>query len=84
MEMDGISPPKTAVVLHESSYMDTVAITGQARLLEPPRGYQCVWKQEGKRGTGLCIWKPIPKPGYVAMGFVAERGTKTPPPGLIR
>jgi hypothetical protein len=47
-----------------------------------------VWLDEHQSRAGstsfLSLWRPVPPPGYVAMGYVAEKGPLPPPVGLVR
>lgn len=44
-----------------------------------PVRYECCWSA----GEGLALWRPVPPPGYVAMGCVASPGPLEPPPGRL-
>jgi len=50
-------------------------------LLEFPLDYKLVWHNNTlKCGYGdISIWKPIPPPGYQALGYVTEYGKRTKP-----
>ena len=65
-----------------SSYMFVVKATDDTQplpALASPTDYELVW---GDQGTGSTddgsFWKPIPPPGYVALGLVAQSGYDKP------
>ncbi len=41
-----------------------------------PRRYEVAWDA----GEGLVLWRPVPPPGYVALGCVATSSPHEPPP----
>jgi hypothetical protein len=52
-----------------------------------PIRYDLVWK-DGKSGvlgsrSNLTIWKPVPPPGYVALGLVARYVSKPPSTNMV-
>lgn len=80
----GFDPPASAVVV-----LDSVAVgegLGQKKgmpLVKAPRGYELVWNDGNpKADMRACFWKPIPHPGYVAMGCVATIGDQPPKKGI--
>ena len=73
----GFSPPPKAMVLQD---------VGDGYVVSPVR-YDLVWK-DGKSGvlgsrSSLTVWKPVPPPGYVALGFVARYVTKPPSTSMV-
>lgn len=46
-----------------------------------PTGYDLVWS--GSDSQEFAIWRPLPPPGYVALGCVAGRRTVPPPPAVV-
>jgi len=73
----GYHPPLKAVVLQD---------VGDGCVASPVR-YDLVW-QTSKSGVlsnrvDLTIWKPVPPPGYVALGFIARPISRPPSTDLI-
>ena len=71
------SPPLKAIVLQD---------VGDGYVASPIR-YDLVWK-DGKSGvlgsrSNLTIWKPVPPPGYVALGLVARYVSKPPSTNMV-
>ncbi len=62
-----------------SCQIGTVAIN--SGLVAFPVGYECVWT--GPETEDLALWRPVPPPGYVALGCVAGARSAPPPPGLV-
>ena len=55
------------------------------QLLRVPQGFQLVWADESMaRDKCLAVWKPVPMPGYVAMGVVCTIGARAPANSIIR
>lgn len=51
-----------------------------ARYIRPPLKYELVWDTSNTRcSTAMSIWKPIPPPGYVALGYTCHVGEGSPP-----
>jgi hypothetical protein len=62
---------------------DTAGASGTA--LRPPTGFERIWTD---RGSGAhedgSMWRPIPPPGYVALGLVCNRGYDEPSTDIVR
>ncbi len=62
---------------------DTNSVNGTA--LRPPEQWAAVWNNQGSKGSAeVSVWRPIPPPGYVAMGHVCSVGYESPPLNTIR
>ena len=63
-----------------------LAVAGDDDALRPPLGYEQIWNDEGGGGLHeVGLWNPIPPPGYVCLGTVAQQVRAAPPPlELIR
>lgn len=54
-------------------------------LLRMPRGFELLWADESiPREKCLAVWKPVPMPGYVAMGVVCTIGAHAPAKSVVR
>lgn len=94
----GLEPPPGCAVVQDSSSGKTAFDRGGAAsgaggsgggpldlLVRPPHAYECVWQDVTQREDArLAIWRPIPPPGYVAMGCVASAGIDPPPRSACR
>ncbi|AMQ85777.1 Vps62-related protein [Pseudomonas glycinae] len=57
----------------------------RSNALSPPTDYERVWKDANSGAAADCtVWRPIPPPGYVAMGFVCSNGRDKPLLNAIR
>lgn len=54
-----------ALCVREKDAKDT------GRYLRPPVGYELEWDEGGTRAQKVALWRPVPPPQYVALGFVA-------------
>lgn len=82
--MRGFDPPASAVVVQES---DSTQGLGQRELplVKAPRAMELVWQDDSHREESrLCFWRPVPHPGYVALGCVATNGVKPPGRGAAK
>ena len=34
-------------------------------------------------GESYSVWRPVAPPGYVTLGYLVEKGTRQPPPGVV-
>lgn len=82
--MKGFNPPASALVVLDTGVGGEGL--GQAKgmpLVKAPRGYDLIWHDGNpKEEMRACFWRPIPHPGYVAMGCVATIGTSPPRKGI--
>ena len=79
----GRDPPATAAVLLEG---DGAGTAGGVPLLAAPTAYALTWRDVGARRpeAALALWRPVPPPGFVALGLVAGVGSEPPPRGAAR
>lgn len=53
--------------------------------LRPPLDYELVWNDKGSGVDQDCsMWRPLPPPGYVALGLVCNNSYSKPAPDIIR
>lgn len=53
--------------------------------LRAPDDFEHVWEHTGRRArSGFSVWRPVPPPGYVAMGMVCSANNHKPPLQTIR
>lgn len=55
---------------HSQPDHQVIAVAINSGLVTYPTGYTLVWES-----SGISFWRPIPPPGYVAMGCVASLAT---------
>jgi hypothetical protein len=73
----GYDPPRSPV----ACYRADDAGGGTA----PPDGFELVWRDAGSGAQERCqLWRPIPPPGFAALGCVATPGGVEPQRGLVR
>ncbi|KAK9819963.1 hypothetical protein WJX72_004515 [[Myrmecia] bisecta] len=79
-------PPLSVVVLRDVELLgDPADQAASIPLLRSPRGYEMVWTDEAMReDKALTLWKPVPHPGYVAIGCVATLGRNRPSRTIVR
>lgn len=67
----GYAAPLTGLMVRE--------VDKANEILKPPLRFECIWTD---RGTGSTldgsVWRPIPPPGYVALGDVFTKGHQAP------
>jgi len=58
----------------------------KGKALSPPVNYEALWSDSSSNRTkNKCtLWRPIPAPGYVALGMVCEPGTDKPSKDRMR
>ncbi|KAK9908805.1 hypothetical protein WJX75_003140 [Coccomyxa subellipsoidea] len=79
----GYDPPQSIVVLLDSELAEMEHTS--TPLVRPPRGFELLWHDESDRADRcLSIWRPVPFPGYIAMGFVVGRGPHPPSRNAMR
>ncbi|WP_189276156.1 RICIN domain-containing protein, partial [Kitasatospora griseola] len=61
---------------------DAAGVEGDALAL--PKDYEWVWNDAGTGGTDGSCWRPVPPPGYRALGNVFVYGHDKPPVDLVR
>jgi hypothetical protein len=75
----GFDPPHQATVIQDAD------IDSNHPLLKMPREFELVWADESApRVKCLAVWKPVPMPGYVAMGCICTTGLRQPAKTAIR
>ncbi|KAL6745679.1 hypothetical protein V8C86DRAFT_3150873 [Haematococcus lacustris] len=91
-----LAPPMGVVVLADSEepggqqrgHMAGQQGEWRGPLLARPIGFAQVWMDEHRYGVGdprfLSLWRPVPPPGYVALGYVASRGAAPPSINVMR
>lgn len=84
-----LHPPREVTVFLDNSYGEVFTGTSSKGVdvngkpsFQPPTAYQKMWEGPVSSGSGqLSLWRPIPPPGYAAVGWIAWRGRTTPQPG---
>lgn len=73
-----INQQRIVAVVSDANQMDGTA-------LRPPDDYQLVWKDSGSGAAANgSIWRPVPPPGYVAMGHMCGMQHEKPSRNAMR
>ncbi|KAK3283371.1 hypothetical protein CYMTET_8930, partial [Cymbomonas tetramitiformis] len=73
--MRGYDPPSYVLAVRDV----------QDGALSLPRDFELIWHNGIGGQPGHCaFWRPMPTPGYVALGCVASRGVHKPPLDIVR
>ena len=83
--VQGTNPPRSVLTLfHPAAEEETTPVS------VPPARYDSVYHDAppGQRQTKggenpIVVWRPVPPPGYVALGCVVTRTTAPPPPNAV-
>jgi vacuolar protein sorting-associated protein 13A/C len=81
----GFDPPPSALVVLDTGGGGGEGL-GQPRgmpLVKAPRAYELAWSDGNPRAElRACMWRPVPHPGYLAMGCVVTIGEAPPRRGI--
>ncbi|KAL4447306.1 hypothetical protein ABPG77_007339, partial [Micractinium sp. CCAP 211/92] len=81
----GYDPPLSAGVAQDTGGEEGFGHTQGMPLVKAPRGFEPAWEDASSPpDSRLVLWRPVPYPGYVAMGCVATLGTVPPPRACIK